>query len=124
LSQTHLTHAAQQIDVAARTDVASNALDPELRFFHDKAVTTLRQTAVFNTNFLPYSPTFVCEQLINHVRYQAKSSRAAKIDAFLDECLARDPSALEKGAWSASACARASVRWLVTAISTGKWIYR
>lgn len=51
-------------------------------------------------------------------------SRAAKIDAFVDECLARDPSALGKEAWSASTCARESMKWLVTGISTGKWIYR
>lgn len=31
-----------------------------------------RHTAVFNTNFLPYSQTFVYEQLVNHVRYQAE----------------------------------------------------
>jgi hypothetical protein len=41
-----------------------------LWFFHDKGVTTLRHAAVFNTNFLPYSQTFVYEQLVNHVRYQ------------------------------------------------------
>jgi glycosyltransferase involved in cell wall biosynthesis len=51
-------------------------------------------------------------------------SRAAKIDAFIDECLARDPAAVEKGPWSASTCARDSIKWLATGISTGKWIYR
>ena len=51
-------------------------------------------------------------------------SRAAKIDAFIDECLVRDPAAVEKGPWSASACARDSIKWLATGISTGKWIYR
>jgi glycosyltransferase involved in cell wall biosynthesis len=35
-------------------------------------VTTPCQTAVFNTNFLPYSQTFVYEQLVNHVRYEAE----------------------------------------------------
>jgi colanic acid/amylovoran biosynthesis glycosyltransferase len=43
-----------------------------LRFFHDRSVTTPRHAAVFNTNFLPYSQTFVYEQLVNHVRYQAE----------------------------------------------------
>jgi colanic acid/amylovoran biosynthesis glycosyltransferase len=33
---------------------------------------TQRQTAVFNTNFLPYSQTFVFEQLVNHDRYEAE----------------------------------------------------
>ena len=33
---------------------------------------TRRQTAVFNTNFLPYSQTFVYEQLVNHDRYEAE----------------------------------------------------
>ena len=33
---------------------------------------TPRQTAVFNSNFLPYSQTFVYEQLVNHARYQAE----------------------------------------------------
>ena len=47
-------------------------LDPELWFFHDKAVTATRHAAVFNTNFLPYSQTFVYQQLVNHVRYQAE----------------------------------------------------
>lgn len=51
-------------------------------------------------------------------------SRAAKIDTFIDECLARDPVPVEKGEWSASACARDSVKWLVSGVSTGKWIYR
>jgi glycosyltransferase involved in cell wall biosynthesis len=37
-----------------------------------KPVTTPRQTAVFNTNFLPYSQTFVYEQLVNHIRYEAE----------------------------------------------------
>ena len=51
-------------------------------------------------------------------------SRAAKIEAFFEECLARDPDAFEKGAWSAPACARDSMKWLARGISTGKWIYR
>jgi glycosyltransferase involved in cell wall biosynthesis len=51
-------------------------------------------------------------------------SRAAKIDAFIDECLARDPAAVQKGPWSASTCARDSIKWLATGISTGKWIHR
>lgn len=51
-------------------------------------------------------------------------SRAAKIDTFVDECLARDPAAVEKGPWSASTCARDSIKWLATGISTGKRIHR
>ena len=51
-------------------------------------------------------------------------SRAAKIEAFAEECLARDPAGVEKEPWSASACARDTMKWLVTGISTGKWIYR
>lgn len=50
--------------------------------------------------------------------------RAAKIDTFVEECLARDPAAVEKEPWSASACARDSAKWLAAGISTGKWIYR
>ncbi len=50
--------------------------------------------------------------------------RAAKVEAFAEECLARDPAAVEKEPWSASACTRDSMKWLVTGISTGKWIYR
>jgi glycosyltransferase involved in cell wall biosynthesis len=47
-------------------------------------VTTPRQTAVFNTNFLPYSQTFVYEQLVNHVRYEAEVFcwRTANLDWF------------------------------------------
>jgi len=51
-------------------------------------------------------------------------SRAAKIEAFFEECLARDPAAVGKEPWSASACTRDTVKWLVTGISTGKWVYR
>ncbi|MBW2223140.1 MAG: glycosyltransferase, partial [Deltaproteobacteria bacterium] len=50
--------------------------------------------------------------------------RAEKVEGFAEECLARDPAAVEKEPWSASACARDSMKWLVTGISTGKWIYR
>ena len=32
----------------------------------------LRRAAVFNTNYLPYSQTFVYEQLVNHERYAAE----------------------------------------------------
>jgi glycosyltransferase involved in cell wall biosynthesis len=74
------------------------------------------------------SDTHRLDRLGRACREQAEGltwdSRAAKIDAFVDECLARDPSALQKGAWSASACTRDSMQWLVTGISTGKWIYR
>jgi colanic acid/amylovoran biosynthesis glycosyltransferase len=31
-----------------------------------------RRAAVFNTNYLPYSQTFVYEQLVNHIRYVAE----------------------------------------------------
>jgi glycosyltransferase involved in cell wall biosynthesis len=51
-------------------------------------------------------------------------SRAEKIEAFAEECLARDPAAVDKEPWSAPACARDSMKWLLTGISTGKWIYR
>jgi len=51
-------------------------------------------------------------------------SRAAKIEAFFEECLARDPAAVGKEPWSASACTRDTVKWLVAGISTGKWVYR
>jgi len=74
------------------------------------------------------SDTHRLDRLGRACREQAEGltwdSRAAKIDAFVDECLARDPSVLQKGAWSASACARDSMKWLVAGISTGKWIYR
>jgi glycosyltransferase involved in cell wall biosynthesis len=51
-------------------------------------------------------------------------SRAEKIEAFAEECLARDPASVEKEPWSASACALDTMKWLVTGISTGRWIYR
>ncbi len=51
-------------------------------------------------------------------------SRAAKIEAFFEDCLARDPTGFEKGPWSAPACAKDSLKWLTRGISTGKWIYR
>jgi len=51
-------------------------------------------------------------------------SRAAKIEAFVEECLARDPAAVEMEPWSASACARDTMKWLAAGVSTGNWIYR
>jgi glycosyltransferase involved in cell wall biosynthesis len=51
-------------------------------------------------------------------------SRAAKIEAFIEECLARDPNAVGKEPWSAIGCARDSMKWLVQGVSTGNWIYR
>ena len=51
-------------------------------------------------------------------------SRAAKIEAFFRECLARDSAGFQKGLWSAPACARDSMKSLARSISTGKWIYR
>jgi glycosyltransferase involved in cell wall biosynthesis len=51
-------------------------------------------------------------------------SRAAKIEAFFEECLERDPAAVGKEPWSASACARDTAKWLATGISTGKWVFR
>jgi colanic acid/amylovoran biosynthesis glycosyltransferase len=33
---------------------------------------TIRRAAVFNTNYLPHSQTFVYEQLVNHERYEAE----------------------------------------------------
>jgi glycosyltransferase involved in cell wall biosynthesis len=50
--------------------------------------------------------------------------RAAKIEAFIEECLARDPNAVGKEPWSAIGCARASMKWLVQGVATGNWIYR
>jgi len=51
-------------------------------------------------------------------------SRAKRIDAFFEECLARDPAALQPGSWSPVGCALDSMRWLALGISKGKWIYR
>ena len=51
-------------------------------------------------------------------------SRAAKVEAFAEECMARDPATAQKEPWSGSACARDSLKWLATGISTGKWIHR
>ena len=51
-------------------------------------------------------------------------SRATKIEAFFEECLARDPASVEKEPWSAAECTRDTMKWLATGISTGKWIYR
>lgn len=51
-------------------------------------------------------------------------SRAAKIDAFVDECLARDSAAIDKEPWSPFACAQDSMKWFVAGVSTGQWIYR
>ncbi len=51
-------------------------------------------------------------------------SRAAKIESFAEECLARDPAVAQGEPWSGSACARDTVKWLATGVSTGKWIYR
>lgn len=74
------------------------------------------------------SDTHRLERLGRACRQQAAEltwdARAAKIDAFVEECLTRDPAVLEKEAWSALTCARDSVKWLATGISTGKWIYR
>jgi len=74
------------------------------------------------------SDTHRLERLERACREQATGltwdGRAAKIDAFVEECLARDPAAAEKEPWSASTCARDTMKWLVSGISTGKWIYR
>jgi glycosyltransferase involved in cell wall biosynthesis len=61
-----------------------------------------------------------CRQLASTLTWD---SRAAKIEAFFEECLARDPSSLHEESWSALACARDSAKWLATGISSGKWIY-
>ncbi|MFZ1863253.1 MAG: glycosyltransferase family 4 protein [Polyangiales bacterium] len=61
-----------------------------------------------------------CRELASSLTWD---SRAAKIEAFFEECLARDPSSLHEEPWSALACARDSVKWLATGISSGKWIY-
>jgi len=51
-------------------------------------------------------------------------SRATKVEAFFEECLARDPASLRAEPWSASECVRDSVKWLARGISSGRWIYR
>lgn len=61
-----------------------------------------------------------CRELASTLTWD---SRAAKIEAFFEECLARDPSSLHQEPWSALACATDSVKWLATGISSGKWIY-
>ncbi len=74
------------------------------------------------------SDTNLLERLGQAGREQAAGltwdSRAAQIEAFAEECLARDPAAVEKEPWSASACTLDTMKWLVTGISTGKWIYQ
>ncbi|MGB5810582.1 MAG: glycosyltransferase family 4 protein [Polyangiales bacterium] len=51
-------------------------------------------------------------------------SRAARIEAFMEECLARDPATLETEPWSPSGCALDTAKWLAGGVSKGKWIYR
>ncbi|MEM7137366.1 MAG: glycosyltransferase family 4 protein [Myxococcota bacterium] len=51
-------------------------------------------------------------------------SRAEKIEAFVRECLSRDPASTAAGPWSPAACARDSARWFAQGVTTGKWIYR
>ncbi len=51
-------------------------------------------------------------------------SRAAKVEAFFEECLARDPASLHAAPWSPRECASDSVKWLAKGISSGRWIYR
>lgn len=51
-------------------------------------------------------------------------SRAAKVESFFEECLARDPDSLGTEPWSVSTCARDSVKWLARGVSSGRWIYR
>jgi glycosyltransferase involved in cell wall biosynthesis len=61
-----------------------------------------------------------CRELASTLTWD---SRAAKIETFFEECLARDPSSLQQEPWSALSCARDSVKWLATGISSGKWIF-
>lgn len=46
------------------------------------------------------------------------------IEAFFEECSAKDPALNQKGRWSASAYAPDSLKWLAAGFSTGKWIRR
>lgn len=61
---------------------------------------------------------------LQHAAGLSWKARAAKIEAFFEECLARDPARLDQGPWSAATCAQDSLKWFMTGISTGKWIYR
>ena len=62
-----------------------------------------------------------CRQLAGGLTWD---SRAAKVEAFFEECLARDPAPLHPSAWSPRECASDSVKWLARGISSGRWIYR
>ncbi len=61
-----------------------------------------------------------CRELASTLTWDG---RAAKIEAFFEECLARYPSTLREEPWSALECARDSLKWLATGISSGKWIH-
>ncbi|MGB8332053.1 MAG: glycosyltransferase family 4 protein [Polyangiales bacterium] len=61
---------------------------------------------------------------LEHAAGLTWDGRAAKIEAFFEDCLSRDPASVDKEPWSAATCARDSMKWLMTGISTGKWIYR
>ena len=52
------------------------------------------------------------------------ASRAAKIDRFIDECLARDPATLQPEPWSKSEWFKDTATWLASGVLTGNWIHR
>jgi glycosyltransferase involved in cell wall biosynthesis len=52
------------------------------------------------------------------------ASRAAKIDRFIDECLARDPATLQPEPWSRSEWCKDTATWLASGVLTGNWIHR
>jgi glycosyltransferase involved in cell wall biosynthesis len=52
------------------------------------------------------------------------ASRAAKIERFIDECLARDPATLQPEPWSKSEWCKDTATWLASGVLTGNWIHR
>lgn len=52
------------------------------------------------------------------------ASRAAKIDRFIDECLARNPATLQPEPWSKSEWFKDTATWLASGVLTGNWIHR
>jgi glycosyltransferase involved in cell wall biosynthesis len=52
------------------------------------------------------------------------ASRAAKIDRFIEECLARDPATVHAEPWSPSEWCRDTATWLASGLLTGNWIHR
>lgn len=62
-----------------------------------------------------------CQELASDLTWDA---RAAKVETFFEECLARDSKSLRPEPWASSAWARDSIKWLVRGVSSGRWIYR